>query len=102
MTTAPTRSRSFFSAAVKCRSECIESLDYRERMLIAAHLGFCPECYETLAWKEKDGVPVLAPRKKRSLVDLANCIILICADHPFEWFLFLKTDTNFLYKAEKK
>jgi hypothetical protein len=24
-----------------------------------------------LAWKEKDGVPVLAPRKKKSLVDLA-------------------------------
>ena len=48
-----------------------ESLDYRERMLVAAHLGFCPECFETLAWKEKDGVPVLAPRKKQSLVELA-------------------------------
>lgn len=48
-----------------------ESLDYRERMLVAAHLGFCPECYETLTWKEKDGVPVLAPRKKQSLIDLA-------------------------------
>ena len=41
------------------------------RMLVAAHLGFCPECFETLARKEKDGVPVLAPRKKQSLVDLA-------------------------------
>ncbi len=40
-------------------------------MLIAAHLGFCSECYETLAWKEKDGMPVLTPRKKQSLVDLA-------------------------------
>ncbi len=48
-----------------------ESLDYRERMLVAVHLGFCPECFETLAWKEKDGVPVLAPQKKQSLVDLA-------------------------------
>ena len=26
-----------------------EALDYRERMLVAAHLGFCLECYETLA-----------------------------------------------------
>ena len=40
-------------------------------MLVAAHLGFCPECFDTLVWKEKDGAPVLAPRKKRSLVDLA-------------------------------
>ena len=47
------------------------ALDYRERMLVAAHLGFCPECFETLAWKEKDGVPILAPQKKQSLVDLA-------------------------------
>ena len=30
-----------------------ESLDYRERMLIAAHLGFCPECYETYESKER-------------------------------------------------
>ena len=62
----------FFTAL---RSDAVlnafESLDYRERMLVAAHLGFCPECFETLAWKEKDGVPVLAPRKKQSLVDLA-------------------------------
>ncbi len=57
------------------RSEAVlnafESLDYRERMLVAAHLGFCPECFETLARKEKDGVPVLALRKKQSLIDLA-------------------------------
>ncbi|MBR3551841.1 MAG: hypothetical protein IKN72_00445 [Clostridia bacterium] len=46
-------------------------LHYRERMLVAAHLGFCPECFETLAWKEKDVVPILASRKKQSLVDLA-------------------------------
>ncbi len=62
----------FFAAL---RSDAVlnafETLDYRERMLVAAHLGFCPECFETLAWKEKDGVPVLAPRKKLSLVDLA-------------------------------
>ncbi len=62
----------FFTAL---RSEAVlnafESLDYRERMLIAAHLGFCPECFETLEWKEKDGVTILVPRKKQSLVDLA-------------------------------
>ena len=40
-------------------------------MLVAAHLGFCPECYEIYEIKEKEGVPVLAPRKKKSLVDLA-------------------------------
>ena len=93
-----------FFAALRSNAvlNAFESLDCRERMLIAAHLGFCPECFETLAWKEKDGVPVLAPRKKQSLIELANCIILICADHLFGRFLFLKTDTNYLYKAEKK
>ena len=51
--------------------DAFEVLDYRERMLISAHLGFCPECYETYEIKEKDGAPILVPRKKRSLVDLA-------------------------------
>ena len=64
--------RVFFAAL---RSDAVlnafESLDYRERMLIAAHLGFCPECFETFEIKEKGGAPVLAPRKKQSLVDLA-------------------------------
>ena len=46
-------------------------MDNRERMLVAAHLRFCPECFEIYEIKEKDGVPVLAPRKKKSLVDLA-------------------------------
>ena len=41
------------------------------RMLVAAHLGFCPECFETYETKEKEGVPIPAPRKRRSLVDLA-------------------------------
>ena len=62
----------FFAAL---RSEAVlnafESLDYRERMLVAAHLGFCPECFEIYEIKEKEGVPVLTPRKKQSLVDLA-------------------------------
>ena len=62
----------FFTAL---RSEAVlnafESLDYRERMLVAAHLGFCPECFEIYEIKEKEGMPVLAPRKKQSLVDLA-------------------------------
>ena len=40
-------------------------------MLVAAHLGFCPECFETYEIKEKGGAPILAPRKKQSLVDLA-------------------------------
>ena len=40
-------------------------------MLVAAHLGFCPECFEIYEIKEKEGVPVLTPRKKQSLVDLA-------------------------------
>ena len=62
----------FFAAL---RSDAVlnafESLDYRERMLVAAHLGFCPECYEIYEIKEKGGAPILAPRKKQSLVELA-------------------------------
>ena len=64
--------QAFFAAL---RSDAVlnvfESLDYRERMLVAAHLGFCPECYETYEIKEKGGAPILAPRKKKSLVDLS-------------------------------
>ena len=68
-----TNPEQIFFAALRSNAvlNAFEALGYRERMLVAAHLGFCPECYETLAWKEKDGVPVLAPRKKQSLVDLA-------------------------------
>jgi len=62
----------FFAAL---RSDAVlnafEALDYRERMLVAAHLGFCPECYEIYEIKEKGGAPIFAPRKKKSLVDLA-------------------------------
>jgi DNA-directed RNA polymerase specialized sigma subunit len=62
-----------FFAALRSNAvlNAFETLDYRERMMVAAHLGFCPECYEIYEIKEKEGMPVLAPRKKQSLVDLA-------------------------------
>ena len=48
------------------------SLDYREQEMLAAHLGFCPDCFSTLertgessAWYD------CAPRKRNPYADLA-------------------------------
>ena len=49
-----------------------ESLDYREQEMLAAHLGFCPDCFGTLectgdssAWYD------CAPRKRTPYADIA-------------------------------
>ncbi len=52
-----------------------ESLDYRERAVVSAHLGFCMECYSTEYMDENDldenGKPVRKERKPVPFIDIA-------------------------------
>ena len=60
----------------KCRTQALcaawNSLNYREQEMLAAHLGFCPDCFSTLkctgdssAWYD------CAPRKRTPYADIA-------------------------------
>ena len=52
-----------------------ESLNYRERAIVAEHLGFCRECYTTHYYDENDldsdGKPKRKPRRKVPFIELA-------------------------------
>ena len=52
-----------------------ESLNYRERAIVADHLGFCRECYATHYYDENDldleGKPKRKPRRKVPFIELA-------------------------------
>lgn len=52
-----------------------ESLDYRERAVVSAHLGFCMECYSTEYIDENDldenGRPIRKERKPVPFIDIA-------------------------------
>jgi len=52
-----------------------ENLNYRERAMISAHLGFCMECYATNFYDENDldeyGKPIRKPLPKEAFVDIA-------------------------------
>lgn len=49
-----------------------ENLDYRERMMVADHLGFCPECYGIYELgSDENGQPVKLLRKGIAYIDLA-------------------------------
>lgn len=52
-----------------------ESLNYRERAMVAAHLGFCMECYSTEYYDgndlDGDGKPQRKPRPKEAFIDIA-------------------------------
>lgn len=52
--------------------DAYESLDYRERMMVADHLGFCPECYGIYEpGKDEKGNSVKLLRKGKVYIDLA-------------------------------
>lgn len=55
--------------------EAFESLNYRERRMISAHLGFCMECYSTHYYDkddlDEDGNPKRKPRPKEAFIDIA-------------------------------
>ena len=48
-----------------------EKLTYREREMIADHLGFCTDCYGIFEMDEVNGIPIKAFRKEKAYIDLA-------------------------------
>lgn len=54
--------------------EAFESLNYRERAMVSAHLGFCMECYATHYYDKDDidenGNPKSKPRRKEAFIDI--------------------------------
>ena len=52
-----------------------ENLNYRERAMISAHLGFCMECYATHFYDkddlDEDGRPIRKPIPEEAFIDIA-------------------------------
>ena len=52
-----------------------ESLNYRERAIVADHLGFCRDCYATHYYDQEDldadSKPKRKPRRKVPFIELA-------------------------------
>ncbi len=62
-----------------------ESLDYRERSMVADHLGFCPECYGICELsKDENGNSVKLLRKGKAYIDLAAEHMLSSPDTAFQ------------------
>ena len=62
-----------------------EALDYRERMMVADHLGFCPECYGIHELgKDENGNSVKLLRKGKAYIDLAAEHMLSSPDTAFQ------------------
>lgn len=55
--------------------EAFESLNYRERRMVSAHLGFCMECYATHYYDkadlDEDGNPKRKTHPKEAFIDIA-------------------------------
>ena len=55
--------------------EAFESLNYREKRMVSAHLGFCMECYATHYYDKddlnEDGNPKRKPIPKEAFIDIA-------------------------------
>ena len=64
--------------------DAYENLDYRERTMIADHLGFCTECYGIYELgKDKNSKPVKLLRKEKAYIDLAAEHMLSSPDSAF-------------------
>ena len=62
-----------------------EALDYRERSMVADHLGFCPECYGIYGLdKDENGNSVKLLRKGKAYIDLAAEHMLSSPDTAFQ------------------
>ena len=52
-----------------------ENLNFRERAMVSAHLGFCMECYATHNYDtddlDEDGKPIRKPLPKEAFIDIA-------------------------------
>lgn len=55
--------------------EAFENLNYRERAIVSAHLGFCMECYSTVYYDNEDlnenGKPKRKSLPKEAFIDIA-------------------------------
>ena len=64
--------------------DAYENLDYRERTMVADHLGFCTECYGIYELgKDESGKPVKLLRKSKAYIDLAAEHTLSSPDTAF-------------------
>lgn len=64
--------------------DAYENLDYRERTMVADHLGFCTECYGIYELgKDENGKPVKLLRKSKAYIDLATEHTLSSPDTAF-------------------
>ena len=64
--------------------DAYESLDYRERTMVADHLGFCTECYGIYELdKDENGKTVKLLRKSKAYIDLAAEHTLSSPDTAF-------------------
>ena len=64
--------------------DAYESLDYRERTMVADHLGFCTECYGIYELgKDENGKPVKLLCKSKAYIDLAAEHTLSSPDTAF-------------------
>ena len=62
-----------------------ETLDYRERTMVADHLGFCTECYGVYELgKDENGNSVKLLRKEKAYIDLAAEHMLSSPDTAFQ------------------
>lgn len=62
-----------------------ETLDYRERTMVADHLGFCTECYGVYELdKDESGNSVKLLRKEKAYIDLAAEHMLSSPDTAFQ------------------
>lgn len=64
--------------------ESFESLNYRERQMVSAHLDFCMECYATYYYDkndlDEDGNPKRKPVPQKALIDIALYYGLVSPD----------------------
>ena len=64
--------------------DAYENLDYRERTMVADHLGFCTECYSIYELgKDENGKSVKLLRKSKAYIDLAAEHMLSSPDSAF-------------------
>ena len=64
--------------------DAYENLDYRERTMVADHLGFCTECYGIYELGiDESGKPVKLLRKSKAYIDLAAEHTLSSPDTAF-------------------
>lgn len=70
-TTEPSR-MFYHERRLKILCEAFNNLEYRERAIVAEHLGFCDNCWSTRYIAEENGKKVKRKFKKTAFIDLAG------------------------------